>query len=52
MAKKVKQANDTPEPNEAADKPELTFEQAMRVIATTPKTVVDARMKQAKKPKK
>ncbi len=29
--------------------PSLTFEQAMKIIATTPKEVVDERIKQAKK---
>lgn len=37
------------EPNQSSSQTDLTFEQAMKIVATTPKSVVDERMKHAKK---
>lgn len=41
----------TKEPNQSSSQVDLTFEQAMKIVATTPKSVVDAKIKQAKNKK-
>ena len=38
-------------PNGSSSQTDLTFEQAMKIIATTPKSVVDDRIKSASKKK-
>ncbi len=45
MKTKSKTPKDAPPPEEGA----LSFEEALRIVATTPKKVVDEAMKQAKK---
>jgi hypothetical protein len=40
------------EPNQPQVKTDLSFEEVMKLAATTPKAVVDERMKQAKKAKR
>ena len=39
----------TTEPNQSSSQADLTFEQVMKIIAKVPKSVVDERMKNAKK---
>jgi hypothetical protein len=39
----------TTEPNQSSSQVDLTFEEAMKIIATTPKSVVDAKMDKEKK---
>jgi hypothetical protein len=49
MEKKTPPSLKEPAPNQPQFKTDMTFEQAMHLAATTPKHVVDKRMKEAKK---